>query len=232
MPARYALSYVPEQGSPLAELGRTWLGRDIDSSFFFDQPVVPGITPDRLEKLTHWRRSEGMHGVLKPSFQLNPTSSLDSLVSMVRLFCKTQEPVHIPQMEVNVIGKFLALTPTIPSRQLVALAAECVRVFDGFRQPVLINMDDRYRSAKLTVYQKRMLKHWGYPYVMEEFRFFIPMTDRIEDDAEREKVTTAVTQISKPGIGETVHIRELTVLGQDSRQEPMRIIERVPFGAT
>ena len=65
---------------------------------------------------------------------------------------------------------------------------------------------------------------------MEEFRFFIPMTDRIEDEDEREKVTDVVTRISKPGIGETVHIRELTLLGQDSRQEPMRIIERIPFG--
>lgn len=230
MPARYALSYVPEQGTPLAELGRTWLGRDIYADLFLDQPEVPDITPERLETLTHWRRSEGMHGVLKPSFQLNPTSSLDALVDTVRLFCKYQEPVHIPQMEVNVIGKFLALTPTIPSRQLVALAAECVRVFEGFRQPILINIDDRYRADKLTVYQKRMLRHWGYPYVMEEFRFFIAMTDRIEDEAEREKITAAVTQISKPGIGETVHIRELTLLGQDSRQEPMRIIERIPFG--
>lgn len=230
MPARYALSYVPEQGTPLAELGRTWLGHDIDSSVFIDQPDVPGITPERLEELTHWRRSEGMHGVLKPSFQLRSTASIESLLDTVRLFCRCQEPVHIPQMEVNVIGKFLALTPTIPSRQLVALASECVRVFEGFRQPILINMDDRYRNDKLTVYQKRMLKHWGYPYVMEEFRFFIPMTDRIEDDAEREEITKAVTSISKPGIGETVHIRELTVLGQDSRQEPMRIVERVPFG--
>lgn len=230
MPARYALSYVPEQGSPLAELGKTWLGRDIDSSEFFDQPVVPGITPERLEKLSYWRRSEGMHGVLKPSFQLNPTATLESMMDTIRLFCKYRAPVHIPQMEVNVIGKFLALTPTIASRQLVALAAECVRVFEGFRQPLFINMDDRYSTDKLTVYQKRMLKHWGYPYVMEEFRFFIPMTDRIEDDDEREKITAAVTAISKPGIGETVHIRELTVLGQPSRQEPMRIIERVPFG--
>ena len=32
MPARYALSYVPENGTQLAALGRTWLGRDIHTA--------------------------------------------------------------------------------------------------------------------------------------------------------------------------------------------------------
>ncbi len=34
MPARYALSYVPEKDSPLADFGRMWLGWDIFSSQF------------------------------------------------------------------------------------------------------------------------------------------------------------------------------------------------------
>lgn len=232
MPARYALSYVPEKGSLLADFGRTWLGRDIDSQEFFEQPVVNGISVSRLAELTHWRRSDGLHGVLKPPFQINPGSSTNGFLDTAHLFAKFLKPVEIPQLEVNVIGKFIALTPTIASRDLVSLASECVRVFEGFRQPVNANMDRRYRQEKLTVYQNRMLKHWGYPYVMEEFRFFIPLTDRIEDDQERADCTAAITALSKKAIRNPVHIRHLTVLAQDSRRDPMGIVERIPFGRT
>lgn len=230
MPARYALSYVPEKGSLLADFGRTWLGRDIDSSEFYEQPSIEGVTPERLSELTHWRRSDGLHGILKPPFQINPSSSLDGFLDTARLFSKFLKPVEIPQLEVNVIGKFIALTPTISSRELVDLASECVRIFEGFRQPVMIDMDRRYRKDKLTVYQNRMLKHWGYPYVMEEFRFFIPLTDRIEDDQERDACIDAITTLSKPAIRNPVRIQELTIMGQESRKDPMRIVERIPFG--
>lgn len=232
MPARYALSYVPENGSPLADFGRTWLGRDIDSEELLEQPEVPGVTAERLKELTHWRRSDGLHGTLKPPFQLNTVASFNGFMDTVHLFAKNLRPVNIPQLEVNIIGKFIALGTTVPSRELVALASECVRVFEGYRRPLHINMDNRYRNDKLTVYQRRMLKHWGYPYVMEEFQFFLPLTDRIEDDKERERVTAVIARLSKPAITQHCIIRELTVLAQESRQEPMQIVARVPFGLT
>lgn len=230
MPARYALSYVPEKDSPLADFGKTWLGRDIFSSEFTEQPKISRIKPERLAELTHWRRSDGLHGVLKPSFQLNPSASNNAFMATAKLFAKYMKVVEIPQLEVNVIGKFIALTPTIPSRELVALASECVRNFEGFRQPLTIDMDSRYRKEKLTVYQNRMLQHWGYPYVMEEFRFFIPLTDRIEDEVERTDIAAAVTALTKPAIRQPVQISALTILMQDSRKDPMGIVEHFPFG--
>jgi hypothetical protein len=230
MPARYALSYVPEKDSPLSNFGREWLGRDIDTAEELEQHQVPGVAKERLKELTHWRRSDGLHGVLKPPFHLNPGSSFNGLMDTAHLFAQFLEQVEIPQLEVNIIGKFVALTPTIASRQLVELASDCVRVFEGYRKPIMVDVDSRYRHDKLTVYQKRMLKHWGYPYVMEEFRFFIPLTDRIEDDEERNLITKAITKISKPVLKQPLSIRELTVLGQISRQDPMRIVTRIPFG--
>ena len=230
MPARYAISYVPMPSTLLADFGRAWLGRDINSSEAFEQSQVPGIDHQRLQELTRWRRFDGLHGVLKPPFQINPVSSVNGFIETAQLFAKYLKAVDIPQLEINIIGKFIALTPTVPSRELVDLASECVRVFEGFRQPVLINMDSRYRKDKLTVYQQRMMKHWGYPYVMEEFRFFIPLTDRIENDEEREKITAEISHLAKPTIGQPIQIREFTILGQSTRKDPMTIVERIPFG--
>jgi len=230
MPARYALSYVPQDRTPLADLGRIWLGRDIHSEETQDQPTVLGIVPERLVELTKWRRLEGLHSVLKPSFQLNPRTTIDSMINTARFFAKNLEPVDIPQLEINVIGKFIVLAPTIPSRQIAELASQCVRVFDGYRQPLKIDVNSRYIRDKLTLYQTRMLQHWGYPFVMEEFQFFIPLTDRIEDDEEREILLKALSKLCKPAVASPVSIKALTIIGQENRNQPMRLIEIIPFG--
>lgn len=230
MPARYALCFVPENGTPLADLGRKWLGRDIHSAETQDQPVIVGLSPDRVAELTKWRRLDGMHSLLKPPFQLNSVATVNSLIETARIVAQNLEPVEIPQLEISVIGKFVALTPTIPSRRIVELASKCVRIFDGHRLPLNIDLNTRYMREKLTVYQNRMLKHWGYPFVMEEFQFFIPLTDRIESDDERELMTHALSQLCKPTIASPVSIKALTLIGQETRQDPMGVIETIPFG--
>lgn len=188
------------------------------------------MTPERLGELTKWRRTHGLHSVLKPSFQLNPSASLESLVETAHFFAANLEPVEIPQLEINIIGKFIALAPTIPSRRIVEVVSQCVRAFNGYRLPLMIDLNVRYIRNKLTVNQSRMLKHWGYPFVMEEYQFFIPLTDRIEDDKDRNKKTKALAKLSNPTFAYPMSINALTVLGQNTRQEPMGLIERVPFG--
>ena len=75
MPARYALCFVPENGTPLADLGRKWLGRDIHSAETQDQPVIVGVSQERVAELTKWRRLDGMHSLLNnvifPRFEYN-----------------------------------------------------------------------------------------------------------------------------------------------------------------
>lgn len=230
MPARYAVCYAPEPESALANLGRTWLGRDVTSPDMFPQPEIPGFTPERLAKLTHWRRHEGLHCILKPSIQLGPRATESAFLASARVLSSILTPVVVPQLEISVIGKFIALTPTVASRELELLAVKCVRAFESYRQPINVNLDRRYRSEKLTVYQKRMMRHWGYPFVMEEFRFFIPLTDRIEDDDERERLTIPLLELFRPILGKAFPIKELCVFSQPERQAPMAVLERLPFG--
>ena len=230
MPARYALSYVPPEGTSLADLGRLWLGRDIYSGEMQDQPFVSGLAPERIVELTKWRRLEGFHSVLKPSFQLSAGTTIEGMISTARILANNLEPVEIPQLEINVIGKFIVLAPTVPSPRIAELAAQSVRVLDGYRQPIEMDLNSRFLRDKLTLYQIRMLKHWGYPYVMEEFQFFLPMTDLIEDDKEREILGKALSKLCKPVIGDPFSINALTIIGQENRSQPMRLIETIPFG--
>jgi hypothetical protein len=64
------------------------------------------------------------------------------------------------------IGSFAALVPAAPCPALDALAADCVRAFDGFRAP----LSERH---------KENLEKWGYPYVFDDFRFHMTLTGSI-----------------------------------------------------
>jgi len=167
---------------------------------------------------------------LKPPFGLNPATTLESLLNAARVFARTLSPVEIPPLELAIIGKFIALTLMTQSAALEKLSAACVRAFEAFRVPLTDEQLENYKLNRLTVHQEQMLEHWGYPYVMEEFRFHISVTDRIDDSKERYDVVEALESLAAPVLGKPTVIRELTVFGQDDIDAPMSAIERIPFG--
>ena len=229
MASRYAVYYAPEPGSELAAFGARWTGVAHDG-----KPVplidVPGISPSRFSELTVGPRRYGFHGTLKPPFVLNPATTRDSLMAAAKVFARGLSPISIPPLEIAVIGKFIALTPSMSSVELEKLSAQCVRAFEAYRSPLSDDQVAVYRSNKLTVHQDSMLVHWGYPYVMEEFRFHISLTERIDDIAERRAMMLAVTELAKPLADKPIVIRDLALFFQEDRDAPMTILERFPFG--
>ncbi len=229
---RYAVYFAPEPNSDLDVLGTSWLGRDMDGTRPHGQALVSRVSEHRMTELTENPRRYGFHGTLKPPFELNPTTSLESLLRTARIFACGLAPVEIPPLELAVIGKFIALTPVSQSAALEKLSAACVRAFEAFRVPLTDKQIAAYRQNKLTVHQEQMLEHWGYPYVMEEFQFHMSLTDRIDDPDERNAVFSALEKLAQPVIGKPISARHLTVFGQSGPNEPMVAIERIPFGRT
>jgi 2'-5' RNA ligase len=90
---------------------------------------------------------------------------------------------------VSSISGFIAVIPEAPSNELELLAAECVRAFDRFRAPLSAEDRARRNPQRLTRRQIEYLDRWGYPYVMEEFRFHMTLTGRL-GKARREEVLT------------------------------------------
>ena len=224
MVPRYAIYYAPDPGSPLHTFGETW----------FTGAAARGSRLDRakVSALTEGPRLYGFHGTFKPPFELNPASTLDGLLAAARVFARGVAPIQLPPLELAVIGKFIALSPTDASAPLEKLASACVRAFEGFRVPLSESRIVDYKRNKLTVHQEQMLEHWGYPYVMEEFRFHMSLTDRIEDSAERELVLDELQKLAAPILGKPVAITALTVFVQSGPDEPLKPLERIPFGRT
>jgi hypothetical protein len=227
---RYAIYYAPALGSALDTFGQTWLGLRGRDALAAAVGKSSPVSLDRINELTDSPRRYGFHGTLKPPFELNPANRAAGLIEAAQVFARSRAPIQLPPLELAVIGKFIALTPIAESAALERLAAACVRAFEGFRTPLSRQQEEDYKLNKLTVHQEQMLEHWGYPYVMEEFRFHISLTDRIDDDAERDAVMGLLATLATPILGEPILIRDLVVFAQDGLGQPMKAIERIPFG--
>jgi hypothetical protein len=227
---RYAICFAPEQDSALEDLGCAWLGRDKAGKFVDRRAEIPGIAPDRLTTLLKGPRGYGMHGTLKPSFELRPHATEGALLTVAELIAKSCSPLELPVLEIGEVGYIVSLVPDSSSAALENLAAVCVRAFDGFRRPLTEDEEQSYKRNRLTVHQRQMLEHWGYPYVMEEFDFHISLTDPVIDEHERAAIMLAAERAAANVLHKPLTMRELAVFSQMSSSAPMSIIARFPFG--
>ncbi|HBS50755.1 MAG TPA: phosphonate metabolism protein [Rhodobacteraceae bacterium] len=170
---RFAIYYMPPEG-PLADFGASWLGWDAAHGRPGDQPDLPG-----LDDVTMTPRKYGFHATLKPPFRLaagRDAAALDRAVAALAAECA---PASASGLRLSRLGRFLALTPEGDAAGIDRVAAACVRGLDGFRAPASEAELARRRAARLSDRQEALLARWGYPYVMEEFRFHMTLTGRL-----------------------------------------------------
>lgn len=183
---RYAIYYVPAQGSFLDQFGAEMLGYDawIGTALPFPGGVVEQV-PDWRE-LTQDPRKYGFHATLKAPMALNGKKESE-LHGACADFARQPRRIPLITPVVSSISGFIAVIPEGRSDELEQFAADCVRAFDPFRAP--LTPDDRARRnpSRLTPRQVEYLDRWGYPYVMEEFRFHMTLTGRL-DETRREAV--------------------------------------------
>ena len=173
---RYAIYYLPPEGA-LSEFGAAWLGWSVDAGRAVPQPGVDGI-----EALTRTPRKYGFHATLKPPFRLAPGTTPDGLAQAAARLAAGLAPVTLAALVPGTLGHFLALVPAAPSAALDALAARCVADLDCFRAAPTQAELNRRRAAGLTAAQEANLQRWGYPHVMDGFRFHMTLTGRQDAD--------------------------------------------------
>lgn len=224
---RYAIYYAPRTDEPLARFARAWLGRDPDSGQVVSQTSIDGVSSGRLAEITAEPRRYGFHGTLKPPFALAAGMTSAKLRTALSDFAQTQRTILVPALLLNTIDGFVALTPATPAPALDELAAACVRNFDAFRAPPSEEELAQRRKIGLTLRQDDFLRRWGYPYVMEEFRFHLTLTGRLEQ-AERDLVRGALERETENLRG-PIAIRDLVLFNQERRDLPFYVAARFPL---
>lgn len=226
---RYALYYCPPEDSELYRFGCRWLGRDVVSGALREQPAVPGITPARLANVTSDARHYGFHGTLKPPFRLHPQATEAQLAGSVGRFAAQLRPFTAPPLVLKELSGFLALQCATPSPEIDTLAGACVTALDRFRAPATESELAKRRAAGLTDRQEEMLARWGYPYVMDQFRFHMTLTSRLPDAAERAAFREALEPMVARFAAEPLRVEAVALFRQDSRETPFLLTRYFPL---
>ena len=221
---RYAIYFAPPPGA-LASLGARWLGWDAEAGRSASLP--PGRDwpplPRARRALTDRPRPYGFHGTLKPPFALAEDGSVLGLHAALGALAPRLRRVRLDGLRVRELGDFVALAPEGGTASLDALAATLVEALDGFRAPPDAEEIARRRAPGLTERQEAMLRHWGYPYVMEEFRFHLTLTGPLAA-TERAETAAALRPLFEPLLERPFRIDEVCLFGegQDGRFRNLR----------
>lgn len=176
---RYAIYYAPSPDSALHRFGSALLGYDAVSGA--DLPFPDGVTPDWRE-VTEDPRKYGFHATLKAPTALADGRTESELLDACAAFAGRARRIPVIEPVVDAISGFIAVIPATRSDDLQQLAADCVTAFDAFRAPLTAQDRARRKPERLTARQCDYLDRWGYPYVMEEFRFHMTLTGRLSDE--------------------------------------------------
>lgn len=225
---RLALYWTPDPDSALGRFGAQWLGRDIVSGAILPQPVLPGIAAADVQAVTADPRHYGFHATLKPPFALAEGRSRAELLEAIDHFVGWRAAFDAPALVLKSISGFLALVPSAQSPELQQLAADCVANFDAFRAPAPPEEIAKRRAAGLTPAQDAHLLRWGYPYVMDEFRFHLTLTQRLSE-AQRDLLLPALAPLTAPHCVARLRIDALALFEQVDRAAPFRLIGRFPL---
>lgn len=223
--SRYAVYYAPPPG-PLAAFGAAWLGWDAVNGRDVAQPDL-GLP---LERITRTPRKYGFHGTLKPPFRLAEGRRAEALIDGLGEIAAGLPPVKQAGLRLARLGQFLALVPSGETAALAELAARVVRGLDDFRalpEPAEL---ERRRAVGLSKRQEALLDRWGYPYVLEEFRFHLTLTGRLDDPMAartEEALETALAGL----LPVPFEIRDLCLFGEGAEDGRFRLISRVRLGA-
>jgi putative phosphonate metabolism protein len=226
---RHAIYYVPQHDSPLWSFGSAAIGYDSTRGKDVAFPDHPAFRDREVRAWTEEPRRYGFHGTLKAPFELRTDADEAALISLARKFASRRKAFSIPALQVQTIGRFIALMPTTSIPALDKLAGDCVTEFDCLRASLSPQDRDRRLKTPLTPRQIEYLDRWGYPYVLEEFRFHMTLTGSL-NDGPRAKMRDALTEVYE-SIDAPLVIDAISVCRQDARDGRFVVVERFPFRA-
>ncbi len=209
---RYAVYYAPRPGQ-FADLTSQWLGWDAAKGQALAQPLVPGIAD--AAGITVDPRRYGFHGTIRAPFRLAEGVDEAEVRSNVAELAASLAPVICKGLVLENLHGFLALTPQGCEAALLELAAQVVEGTNALRAPLTGAEIARRRPESLSPRQRDLLDRWGYPFVMEEFRFHLTLTDGLPI-ADAGPVAEALQAHFAPVLPQPFVIEDLCLFGEDT----------------
>ncbi|MCO6390610.1 DUF1045 domain-containing protein [Aliihoeflea aestuarii] len=212
---RYAIYFTPPQGSALTRAAESWLGY---SAFTGAASAIPA----EREAVTVSARRYGFHATLKAPFRMADGVSEAELLDAFENWTVTQTAFTGPRLVIEQIDGFFALVPKARNEALDAFARDVVIEFEPFRAPLTADDMSRRNPDRLTSAERDMLEAYGYPYVLDEFRFHMTLTDRIPE-ADAPQMRARLEEHFRASIEEPIAISSLALFVEPEPGAPFRV---------
>lgn len=223
MPERFAIYYAPAVTDPMWRSACRWLGRDAATGEKVNG--VTGLDPQRRLALTQSARRYGFHATLKAPMALAEGQDFAGLAAALDSFARQHRPIPLGPIVLEEIAGFLALMPEEQSGHVTEFARDCVIAFEPFRAPMTPReREKRLAGGQLTPRQIELLDGFGYPYVLEEFRFHMTLTDQLKEP-DRSDLRQAAREWFDPYIGRDLMIDRLVIYRENQPGMPFDRLE-------
>lgn len=230
MAERYAIYFTLPMSNPIYQIASRWLDYDVYNGKRSTIPEEIDIAPcyNHFRSHTSSPRQYGFHATLKPPFRLNKEKSPDQLIRALQEFSISTEAFECTPLSIQRIGRFLALMPDQPCRSLHELAAQCVETFEPFRAPLTEVEYQKRQPEKLSSRQRALLDQWGYPYVYDEFRFHMTLTNNLPELLV-EPAEECLQTIFDGVLGSPLSVDRIYLFRQKARDKKFKIIGEFPL---
>ncbi len=228
IPLRYALYFTPPKDDPLTGLAARWLGRDAFSGETFPAIEARGLPAGEQGDVTAEPRRYGFHATLKAPFELAASVTERDLMEVVEDFAARTPAFTIPELVLGQLGRFFALVPGALHQPLQDFAAKVVKSFEPFRAALSEADIARRKPENLSEIHRTNLLRWGYPYVMDEFRFHMTLTGQVAP--ERQAVLhDLLRETFAAHIGRPIAVSGLAVFVEEARGAPFTVHSWLPL---
>lgn len=231
MSVRYAIYLAPPADGPLWTFGSSVIGYDAETGSEPVPPALSGFDPATWNDLTAEPRRYGFHGTLKAPFRLADGADEERLLAAVEALARGHHVFELAGLEVQALGNFIAVVPARPVPALLDLAADAVRELEPFRAPLSQAEIARRRPERLSHRQRELLDLYGYPYVMEEFRFHMTLTGPLAEEAQPHALNALCDAFAAGNANLPVTVADVAIYRQDSPSARFRLQHRVPLRA-
>lgn len=239
---RHAVYFVPADDSPLGAAGAALFGRWPDG-----RRATQAIGSDEnrdCERVVGPARY-GFHATLLAPFELVQRVNEAVLVDAVAAVAERHRPIELTGLAVARLNGHVALmsgerSSATAVRAIDALAADCVKSLDRFRER-LDPAELARRAAGLPVglsgeRERALLERWGYPWVLDAFRFHMTLSAPLQQtggdsDADAlERWIVRLEQHFSAALGARQELDQLAVCRQADRAAPFLRIAQCPLG--
>ncbi|MDR5739939.1 MULTISPECIES: DUF1045 domain-containing protein [unclassified Caballeronia] len=217
--ARVALYYSPPASSAWWREGCEWLGRDAESG---------RENPASSHAWTHSPRRYGWHATIVAPFHPAAGVAWADVLAAARAWASEVRGFDMP-VRVAQMNGFMALRAANDEddARTRAIAASALQAFASLRAEPSVESIERRIHTGMSARQIALLREWGYPYVLDEYRFHMTLSDSLDDTNARASIESHWAQrIGQLG---PLPVRGAALFIEREPGAPFMLWQRVPF---